>query len=894
MKSERFGKTKSVVAASAIALVVAALTFGISSQVVHPAQPKMSLTAGSGFLITSSIYASPACSGPTVDLYPGTTDCIVFNVHNNLTAPISVGSITMGLSNPNPPTGCSATDLSLPTFTGTLSVPGSGSASTSGLPIMLKDDGNQSPQCENQTLNFTYSGTAQYTDSTSTTLASSSPGNTSTAGSSVTFTATVTGANASSDASAPSGTVTFYSCPSSSSCTAPTSTLGTGPVGATGQATLSISTLPAGSTFLEAVYGGSGTNFTGSTSGIITQVVTSGSHSTSTALTSSANPSNAGQSVTFTATVSSSSGTPAGTVTFYSCTTNTCGTKSSLGTGTLSSGKATLATSTLPVGTTYVEAVYGASGSYTGSTSPVVTQVVKALATTSSLTSSANPSNSGSSVTFTDTVSASSGTPAGSVTFYSCTTNTCGTTSALGTGSLSSGKATLATSTLPVGTTYVEAVYGGSGSYTGSTSNVVTQVVKAVSIATSTALTASPNPSNIGQSVSFTATVSSGSGTPAGSVTFYSCTTNACGAKTSLGTGTLSSGKATLATSSLPVGTTYVEAVYGGSGSFAGSTSNVVAQVVKALSTTSNLTSSPNPSITGSSVTLTDTVTASSGTPAGSVTFYSCTDNTCGTKTSLGTGTISSGKTTLTTSSLPAGTTDVEAVYGGSGSYLGSTSNVVAQTVLSVPSSCAAGGYSNVVNGTPGSPFIFGTNGNDLMYAFGASYWIDGFAGNDCIDAGDGNNVIFDGDGNDAIIAGNGWDTVVLGDGNDKVSLGNGSDGVQAGDGNDTVTVGNGSQSQIIVGNGNDTVTVGSGSSNQIELGRGTDTVTIQSPGSHDAIDGGNGNETVYLGSGSYNTYNGQAHHTNVCHLPKPSASWHGTAAAYYHDTLTNCSVVSP
>ena len=145
--------------------------------------------------------------------------------------------------------------------------------------------------------------------------------------------------------------------------------------------------------------------------------------STSSVLTSSPNPSTYGASVSFTDTVSASSGTPGGTVTFYSCTTNTCGTKTSLGTGTLSSGKATFSTSSLPVGTTYVEAIYSASGNYCGSTSNVVSQVVNALSTTSVLTSSPNPSSYGSSVTFTDTVSASSGTPGGTVTFYSCSTS---------------------------------------------------------------------------------------------------------------------------------------------------------------------------------------------------------------------------------------------------------------------------------------------------------------------------------------------------------------------------------------------------------------------------------------------------------------------------------------
>ena len=787
----------------------------------------------------------------------------------------------------------------------------------------------------------------------------------------------MTETNASSDPSGSlaGGTVTFYSCPTTA-C-ASTTQLGTGIGRSNGQATYATSTLPVGTDYIEAVYGGSGTNLTGSTSNVVTQTVTSGSISTTSVLTSSANPSTYGSSVTFTDTVSASSGTPGGTVTFYSCTTSACSHQDlardrdaqQLGQGHLGHLDAcrwappTSRRSTGPRATTC------------GSTSNVVSQVVNALSTTSVLTSSANPSTYGSSVTFTDTVSASSGTPAGTVTFYSCTTNTCSTKTSLGTGTLnSSGKATLATSTpagghhlrrgglrglgqllrldvergepggqraldhlgphlvgqpldlrllghlhrhrvgllghagrhgdllqlhhldllaprprsgpgrstararppwpprrLPVGTTYVEAIYGASGNYCGSTSNVVTQVVNALS--TTSVLTSSANPSTYGSSVTFTDTVSASSGTPGGTVTFYSCTTNTCRTKTSLGTGTLnSSGKATLATSTLPVGTTYVEAIYGASGNYGGSTSNVVTQVVNALSTTSVLTSSPNPSTYGSSVTFTDTVSASSGTPAGTVTFYSCTTNTCSTKTSLGTGTLnSSGKATYPPRACRWAPPTSRPIYGASGNYLGSTSNVVSQVVLNVPSVCAAGGYSDVIIGTPANPFLYGTNGNDLIYAFGASYWINGYGGNDCIDAGDGNNVIFDGNGNDGVSAGNGSDTVILGNGNDKVSLGNGSDGVETGDGNDTVTLGNGSQSEIIVGNGNDTVTVGTGSYNEVSLGSGTDTVTIQSPGSHDTIDGGHGNETIYLGSGTYNSYSGQA--APHQHLPPAQAA---------------------
>jgi hypothetical protein len=97
----------------------------------------------------------------------------------------------------------------------------------------------------------------------------------------------------------------------------------------------------------------------------------------------------------------------------------------------------------------------------------------------------------------------------------------------------------------------------------------------------------------------------------------------------------------------------------------------------------------------------------------------------------------------------------------------------------------------------------------------------------------------------------------------------------------------------VFVGDGTDTVTVGSGPDNHVAFGRGSDSVTIQN-GSSDDIDGGNGNETVFLGAGTGNSYSGQPHFANTCHLPKPPASWHGTAAAYYHDTITNCTVVTP
>ena len=87
-------------------------------------------------------------------------------------------------------------------------------------------------------------------------------------------------------------------------------------------------------------------------------------------------------------------------------------------------------------------------------------------------------------------------------------------------------------------------------------------------------------------------------------------------------------------------------------------------------------------------------------------------------------------------------------------------------------------------------------------------------------------------------------------------------------------------------------MTLGSGSSNQISLGSGTDEVTLQ--GSGNTIASSNGNDTIYLGDGAANSFSGGAHQHNVCHLPTPPSSWHGSPSAYFHDTLTNCTVVSP
>ena len=131
----------------------------------------------------------------------------------------------------------------------------------------------------------------------------------------------------------------------------------------------------------------------------------------------------------------------------------------------------------------------------------------------------------------------------------------------------------------------------------------------------STAVTATPNPSNLGQSVTFNVTVASvptGGAAPTGQV-------NLTQGSTVLTQLTLSNGLASFATSALPAGSTTITASYAGDSSYSASTGNVTAVVQSPTGT--SLTSSSNPASQGQSVTFTATVTSSGGTPVGSVTF---------------------------------------------------------------------------------------------------------------------------------------------------------------------------------------------------------------------------------------------------------------------------------
>lgn len=365
------------------------------------------------------------------------------------------------------------------------------------------------------------------------------------------------------------------------------------------------------------------------------------------------NPSIAGQSVSFTTTVTgtASNGTPNGTVTI------------NFGDGTstpvtLSGGTATTTHTYATAGSKSVTANYSGDSTNYVASSGSLTQTVNKVASSPSLNITPSPGVAGQASTFSVTVSGASGvpTPAGTVTLN------------FGDGS-SQAVLTLSSGTASTTHTYATAAhfttvltYSGDTNYTGTTITGPFTVGQATS---GTSVSSSANPSPFGLPVTFTATVTGVS--PTGTVQFLD-------SATLIGSGTLSSGQATLTTSALSPGARSITAVYGGDSNNAGSTSPVLTQTISLSSTTTALASSKNPSDVGQPVTFTATVTSAGGTPPGSVTF---TDG----STTLGTVTLSSGVATLTTAALTLGSHSITATFSGSPGFTGGTSPPLVQSV---------------------------------------------------------------------------------------------------------------------------------------------------------------------------------------------------------------------
>jgi DNA-binding beta-propeller fold protein YncE len=291
---------------------------------------------------------------------------------------------------------------------------------------------------------------------------------------------------------------------------------------------------------------------------------------------------------------------------------------------------------------------------------------------TLAVTSSANLSTYSAQVTFTAVVTPAinMGAPGGTVTFLD-------KGNAIGTGTVSGGVATFPTSTLVVGTHTITASYSGDANYGVSTASLASNPLIVKQAGTTTSVTSSVNAQAFGNSITFTATVSSNApatGTPTGSVTFMD-------GGNPIGSGTLSGGVGTFTTSTLAAGSHTITTSYGGDANFFGDTGVLTGNplVMNKANTTTTLFPSQNPSVYGQAVTLNATV-APMGT--GTVTFYSGT-------VMLGSCELSAGWCTYATSNLPVGVMTLTAVYSGDGNYSTSTSASFKENEIKASSSIA-------------------------------------------------------------------------------------------------------------------------------------------------------------------------------------------------------------
>jgi hypothetical protein len=138
--------------------------------------------------------------------------------------------------------------------------------------------------------------------------------------------------------------------------------------------------LVVGQTYVDSNYGTTISVLTANASALTVQVTAPGGTSTTTTLASSLNPSTAGASVTFTATVTGSA--PTGSVNFKDGGTSISGCTSSALAGTGNTRTSTCVTSSLALGTHSISASYSGDIGNTSSNSAAVSQLVNATGST--------------------------------------------------------------------------------------------------------------------------------------------------------------------------------------------------------------------------------------------------------------------------------------------------------------------------------------------------------------------------------------------------------------------------------------------------------------------------------------------------------------------------------
>jgi hypothetical protein len=205
-------------------------------------------------------------------------------------------------------------------------------------------------------------------------------------------------------------------------------------------------------------------------------------------------------------------------------------------------------------------------------------------------------------------------------------------------------------------------------------------------------LTTGSNPSVLGDSLLFTATLTPRTGN--GSVQFLD------GATPISGSIPLSNGSAQFRTADLGLGAHSVIARYTGDNKLTSSVSSALVQSVDKPNTNVGvtLTAGSNPSLFGDSLTFTANVTPNSAT--GSVVFFD------GGNAISGDMPLTGGAATFTTSSLPLGIHSIIAQYGGDATFNGVTSASLSQTVNNPKPNSAT----TLILSAGANPSTFGTS----------------------------------------------------------------------------------------------------------------------------------------------------------------------------------------
>jgi outer membrane protein assembly factor BamB len=290
------------------------------------------------------------------------------------------------------------------------------------------------------------------------------------------------------------------------------------------------------------------------------EVLLGGQAATSVTLSSSQNPTTAGQSVTLTGSVTPVApffGLPAGTLTF-----SDNGTALPSGTVGLSGGAAAYTTSSLAVGAHPIASAYSGNAAFLAGTSGTLTETVNQAA--QSIAFGSIPNQTYGSAPFPVAATASSGLAVCYTAAGQCTVS--GNTVTL----TGAGSCTI-TANQPGNATYAAAP-------------PVSQSFAIAPAGTSTTLSVMPSPALLGQPVTLTAQISPAPGT--GKVTFYD-------GVAVLGSVTVAGGSASLTTSQSTAAAHTLRASYGGSPSFTGSASTPTALTVTALPSSTLLPATP-------------------------------------------------------------------------------------------------------------------------------------------------------------------------------------------------------------------------------------------------------------------------------------------------------------